>query len=493
MEMHVKKASGLRRICEALLHARGKGNFMVFSGLPFLYFFLPPALLTGFLARGKARSAALFVLSLIFYAFGEPRYVLLLAGTACTARGFGLWAEKRRGQKYARAPLAVTCALSLGLLAYFKYADFLIGTANAFGAKLPLLHVALPVGISFYTFQAVSYVADVTAGKVEAERNALDFAAYLTFFPQLIAGPIVRYKEVRAGLKAGRMTLAGFSEGAVRFCVGLSKKVLIANMLAEATADFASADTQSVLFCWLYAVSNALMIYFDFSGYSDMAIGLGRMFGISFPENFRYPFTARSVAEFWRRWHITLGAWFRDYVYIPLGGSRCPKLRQLRNLAIVWMLTGLWHGASWTFVLWGLYFAVFLILERLFLGGLLARAPRIFAHLYVLLVTLVSFVLFSAASPAEALGQLSVLFGFSGAPLWNAEALHALRQYGVVLLAALAGAAPVVPWAMRRLRECPHGETACAVLRPAATLVLLLVSTAYLVAGSFNPFLYFRF
>ncbi|MGN0478464.1 MAG: MBOAT family O-acyltransferase [Hominenteromicrobium sp.] len=463
---------------------------MVFSSLPFLYFFLPAALLLGLAAPRRVRNAALLVLSLLFYFFGEPRFTALLLITAAAAWGCGLWAEKRGG----RLPLLAVCALSLGQLVYFKYADFLIGTVNGvFGARLPLLHLALPIGISFYTFQAISYVADVSAGRVAAARNPIDFAAYLTFFPQLIAGPVVRYSDVQGAIRERRVTLSGFSAGAVRFCVGLGKKVLLANVLAEATADFAAAQTQTVLYTWLYALCNALMIYFDFSGYSDMAIGLGRMFGFDFPENFRYPFASRSVSEFWRRWHITLGTWFRDYVYIPLGGSRCTRPKQVRNLLVVWALTGLWHGASWTFVLWGLYFAVLLILERLFLAKWLARAPRAAAHLYVTLAVLVSFVLFSASSPAQALTQLLALFGLSGAPLWDAETLWALKQYGAVLLVSVLGAVPLVPAAVRKLRARPHGEAVCAVLQPVVMLVLLVASTAYLAAGSFNPFLYFRF
>lgn len=466
---------------------------MVFSGLPFLYFFLPAALLAGTVLPRKARNAALLVLSLLFYAFGEPKYLPLLVLTAVSAWAFGLWAEKRHGRKGEKLPLLLCCVLSLGLLVYFKYADFLVETLNSFGAGLSLLHVALPIGISFYTFQAISYVADVTREQVRAERNVLDFAAYLTFFPQLIAGPIVRYSDVRAALKGRRITLEGFSSGIVRFCIGLGKKVLVANVLAETTADFAASEMQSVLFCWLYAVCNALTIYFDFSGYSDMAIGLGRMFGFAFPENFQYPFVSRSVGEFWRRWHITLGTWFRDYVYIPLGGNRCSMAKQIRNLLIVWALTGLWHGAAWNFVLWGLYFAVLLISERLFLGKWLERAPQWIAHVYVVLATLVSFVLFSADSPTEAVLQLAGMVGANGAALWDAKSLYVLKNCAVVLAAALLGAVPTVPFIKKKLMAKPWGETACAVVQPVLVLILLVVSTAFFVAGSFNPFLYFRF
>lgn len=466
---------------------------MVFSGLPFLYFFLPAALLMGLLFPCRARNAALLVLSLLFYGLGEPKCLPLLVLTAAAAWGFGLWVEKLRGKKLCRIPLLLCCVLALGALMWFKYAGFFTETLNRFGAGLPLLRITLPIGISFYTFQAISYVADVTRGQVCAEHSLVDFSAYLTFFPQLIAGPIVRYSDVREALKTRRITMADYSAGAVRFCVGLAKKVLLANVLAETTADFAVAETQSVLFYWLYALCNALYIYFDFSGYSDMAIGLGRIFGFSFPENFRYPFASRSVGEFWRRWHITLGTWFRDYVYIPLGGSRCSAVRQVRNLLIVWMLTGFWHGAAWNFILWGLYFAVFLILERFFLGQWLEKAPRAASHIYVVLVTLISFVLFSAGSVSEAFTQLGGLFGANSVPLWDAETLYALKNCAVVLILALLGTMPVIPFLRKRLLALPCGETVCAVLQPVIVLVLLAVSTAFLVAGSFNPFLYFRF
>lgn len=470
---------------------------MVFSSLTFLFAFLPITLILYYLVPKKAKNVVILISGLVFYAWGEPIYVLVMILSTFIDYTAGRIIDKYDDRpKIRTACLLVSLIMNIGLLATFKYLGFIIEALNAgFGIAIPNPNLPLPIGISFFTFQSMSYTIDLYRRQIKVQKNAASFMAFVTLFPQIVAGPIVRYEDIQNEIDDRTITEKMIGDGISRFIVGLGKKVLIANNIGLLWTEIKAMDYGeiSAVTAWLGILAFTFQIYFDFSGYSDMAIGLGKMMGFHFPENFNYPYMSHSVAEFWRRWHITLGAWFRDYVYIPLGGSRCPKLRQLRNLAIVWMLTGLWHGASWTFVLWGLYFAVFLILERLFLGGLLARAPRIFAHLYVLLVTLVSFVLFSAASPAEALGQLSVLFGFSGAPLWNAEALHALRQYGVVLLAALAGAAPVVPWAMRRLRECPHGETACAVLRPAATLVLLLVSTAYLVAGSFNPFLYFRF
>lgn len=467
---------------------------MVFAGLPFLYFFLPFALLLTAIVPRRARNAVLLLLSLFFYFYGEPKYVVLMVLTVAAAWGFGLWAKALEGKRFHKLPLVLSAVLSLFMLFYFKYTDFFISNINAaFGTSIALLRVTLPIGISFYTFQSISYVADVVSGRVKAEKNPVRFAAYLTFFPQLIAGPIVRYSDVEASLIKGRITLSGFSDGALRFCIGLGKKVLIANILSELVADFSAAGEKTVLFYWLYAVANALSIYFDFSGYSDMAIGLGKIFGFTFPENFRYPFTARSIADFWRRWHITLGSWFRDYVYIPLGGSRCSVLKQLRNILVVWAFTGLWHGASWNFVVWGLYFAAFLILERFFLAKYLERIPRVFSHLYVILVTLISFVIFSAGTLPEAGQTLLGMFGFSGVPLVNTASLYALQSYGMVLLLALFGSAPLLLLLVQKLQAKPLGLKTCAVLQPVAVAGLLVLSTAFLVAGSFNPFLYFRF
>ena len=466
---------------------------MVFSGLPFIYFFLPAALFFGLIFPAKARNITILIFSIFFYAFGEPRYLPLMLLAVVSSWAFGLLAEKLRGHKLSKLPLICSCVISLGLLAYFKYADFFLETLNSFGAGFSLLHIVLPIGISFYTFQAASYVVDVTRGDIPAERSIIDFAAYLTFFPQLIAGPIVRYSDVREQMKVKNITLDGFAAGALRFSVGLGKKVLIANVLAECTADFAAAQTESVLFYWLYAVCNALNIYFDFSGYSDMAIGLGKMFGFDFPENFDHPFISRTAAEFWRRWHMTLGSWFRDYVYIPLGGSRCVLWKQLRNLLIVWSLTGLWHGAAWNYVLWGLYFGMFLIMERLFLRKWLEKVPRAISHVYVTIVVLFSFLVFSAASPMDAVTQFGGMFGFTGAALWNNESLYALRSSGVILAAALIGAMPTVPYVISRLKQHKRGETVLSVLQPIVTAALLIASTAFLVAGSFNPFLYWQF
>ena len=378
-------------------------------------------------------------------------------------------------------------------MGYCKYADFFISGFNTLtGLSLPLLHVALPIGISFYTFQILSYVIDVYRGDVTAQRNLIDLAAYVAMFPQLIAGPIVRYADIAPQLKHRTHTLADAAYGARRFILGLSKKVLLANVLYELISTYKSSTETSVLFVWLYAAAYVLHLYFDFSGYSDMAIGLGRIFGFHFPENFDYPYISASVTEFWRRWHMSLGSWFRDYVYIPLGGNRVSRSKWFRNIFIVWLLTGLWHGAAWTFILWGLFFAVFLSAEKLWYGRALAET-RIFKHLYVLLLIVVSFVLFDAASVQDALRTIAALFGLGGLPLTDPLSRYYLDSYSGVFLLAAVGATPLPAAIVRQLSESKLGGKLLSVLEPAALLALLAAVTAYLVDGSFNPFLYFRF
>lgn len=352
--------------------------------------------------------------------------------------------------------------------------------------------MALPIGISFYTFQILSYVIDVYRGDVTAQRNFIDLAAYVAMFPQLIAGPIVRYADIAPQLKSRTHTLRDAACGARRFILGLSKKVLLANVLFELISTYKSSTETSVLFVWLYAAAYVLHLYFDFSGYSDMAIGLGRIFGFHFPENFDYPYISASVTEFWRRWHMSLGSWFRDYVYIPLGGNRVSRSKWFRNIFIVWLLTGLWHGAAWTFILWGLFFAVFLTAEKLWYGRALAET-RIFKHLYVLLLIVVSFVLFDAASVQDALRTIAALFGLGGLPLTDPLSRYYLDSYSGVFLIAAVGATPLPAAIVRQLSESKLGGKLLSVLEPAALLALLAAVTAYLVDGSFNPFLYFRF
>ncbi|MGM9618909.1 MAG: MBOAT family O-acyltransferase [Oscillospiraceae bacterium] len=464
---------------------------LLFSSITFLYAFLPLTLLVYFLTPRSWRNGVLLLASLIFYFFGEPVYVLLLLLSSVSDYIWSLLIEKHReNRRRAKAFLIASLAINLGLLGFFKYADFLIGTVNTlFGTGIPLTGVPLPIGISFFTFQTMSYTIDVYRGKAHARRDLLTLATFVCLFPQLIAGPIVRYTDVEAELDDRKSTLDGAALGMRRFVFGLGKKVLLANAMGELCAAFRASQDPSVLFYWLYAVAFSLQIYFDFSGYSDMAIGLGRIFGFHFPENFNYPYVSRSITEFWRRWHMTLGSWFRDYVYIPLGGSRTTKGKWLRNLAVVWLLTGLWHGASWNFVLWGAFFGVLLMAEKLWLAKPLARCPRAVQHLYVLLLAAVSFVIFNADGMAGVAGDLGGLIGLGNLPLISADALYYLRSYAVLLAVCAIASLPLG----KRLYERVQSARAMNVLEPAAVAALLAAVTASLVDGSFNPFLYFRF
>ncbi len=467
---------------------------MVFSGLSFLYFFLPVSLLLYAITPPRAKNAALLALSLAFYFYGEPRYTPLILAMALSAYLHGLWiahAETKRGKKRA---LLSALVIALGALGIFKYADLAVRSVNAvFSASLPLPGLALPIGISFYTFQAASYVVDVYRGDVAPQKSPVRFCMYITFFPQLIAGPIVRYAEVEQSLAARAVRAEDVARGLRRFTLGLGKKVLLANVLGQLVSECAAAPARTVLCAWLAAVGYMLQIYFDFSGYSDMAVGLGRMFGFHFPENFRYPYTAVSVTDFWRRWHITLSQWFRDYAYIPLGGNRVGKARWLLNLTVVWGLTGLWHGASWTFLAWGLYFAALLICEKLFLLRTLGRLPACAGRFYTLLAVLFGFVLFRAESFAAARAQLFALFGVGVNAFSDAHSLYLLASYAFTLLLAALCATPLLARLFARLANTRPGGRALVALEAPALGVLLLLCTAYLVDGSFNPFLYFRF
>ena len=467
---------------------------MLFSSIPFLYYFLPLVLAVYFLTPRAGKNAVLFLSSLLFYAWGEPRFCIFMLLSIAQGYVFGRLIERnRKHTRRSKLFLTASVCLSLGLLGYCKYADFFISGLNAVtGASIKLLHVALPIGISFYTFQILSYVVDVYRGSVPAQKSFLKLGTYIAMFPQLIAGPIVRYAEIAPQLDSRQTTLEDVSSGACRFVIGLSKKVLLANVLYELITAFQQSRDLSVLYFWLYAVSFALQLYFDFSGYSDMAIGLGRIFGFRFQENFNYPYISGSITEFWRRWHISLGSWFRDYVYIPLGGNRVSKEKWLRNILVVWMLTGLWHGASWTFVLWGLGFAVLLVAEKLVYGRLLQRT-HVLKHVYTLLLVTLSFVLFNADSVSEAVLQLGAMFGAGGLPLVSTEGVYYLKSYAGTFLFAAIGATPLVSNAISRFGKTRFGAQALTVLQPLVMLALLAACTAFLVDGSFNPFLYFRF
>ena len=463
---------------------------MVFSSIPFIYLFLPTVLAVYFAVPRKLKNVTLLVFSLLFYWWGEPKYTVLMLFTITFCYGAGLLIENRQSTRWSKALLIFSVAVPIGLLALFKYADFIIGTAGALtGNDYPLLKLSLPIGISFYTFQALSYVVDVYRGEVKAQKNWIDLACYITLFPQLIAGPIVRYKTVAEELEKRETHLSDFAEGARRFVMGVGKKVLIANILGQFCTAYRESQDVSVMFTWLYAISFALQIYFDFSAYSDMAIGLGRIFGFHFLENFNYPFISKSITEFWRRWHMSLGSWFRDYLYIPLGGNRVRVPRQIFNIAVVWALTGLWHGAGWSFVLWGVYFAVLLTLEKFFLSKILRSLPSAVNHIYLLFTVLISFVIFNGESFSVIKADLSNMFGISDIPLLSAETLYYLKSYAVIFIVALIGATPL-PKKIAKKAEEIRGNT---LVQGIAVAVILIISTAYLVDGSFNPFLYFRF
>ena len=463
---------------------------MLFSSLPFLFYFLPAVILIYFLVPRGCRNAVLLLSSLFFYGWGEPKYVLLMMATIALFYGCGLAIEKANTKIWKQVWLTLSVVISLSLLAVFKYADFFLTSFNSVtGLSLPLLKLALPIGISFYTFQCLSYTVDVYRGNVPAQKNPISFGAYVALFPQLIAGPIVRYVDIARELEERTHSLEDFTLGLRRFLVGLGKKILLANLFGELTAAYRDAVEPSILFAWLYAAAFMLHIYFDFSGYSDMAIGLGRIFGFHFVENFNYPYLSRSVTEFWRRWHISLGSWFRDYVYIPMGGNRVSRSRWVFNILTVWMLTGLWHGASWNFVVWGLLFAAFLLLEK-FVPGI-GTLPSWLRRVYVLLIVCFSFVLFNANDLAQAGQDMAAMMGLGGLPLVTTESVYFLRSYALLFLAGIVGTTPLV----RNLAAVFEGRfpKASALAEPVVLTTILLLCTACLVDGSFNPFLYFRF
>ena len=461
---------------------------MLFSSVPFLYYFLPAVLAVYFLVPRGLKNGVLLLASLFFYGWGEPKLLGLMVFTIALFYGCGLAIYHAKSRGAARLWLTVSVVISIALLGLFKYADFFIDSFNAAtGLSVPLLRLALPVGISFYTFQCLSYTIDVYRGNVPAQRNPVSFGAYVALFPQLIAGPIVRYVDVARELQERQHSWEDFSLGLRRFIFGLSKKILLADNFALLAKLFRESDEKSLVFYWMYAVAFTLNIYFDFSGYSDMAIGLGRIFGFRFIENFNYPYLSKSITEFWRRWHMSLGSWFRDYIYIPLGGNRVSKGRWVFNILVVWMLTGLWHGASWNFVLWGLLYALVLLAEKWIPA--IGKLPAVLKHIYVMLIVILGFVLFNAESLAQAEGDIAGMFGFGGVPLLTAETLYYLKSYGVLFALGILGCGPVARNLGRRLSETRVG----AVLEPIVLIGLLLICSAYLVDGSFSPFLYFRF
>lgn len=446
-----------------------------------------------FLAPEHLKNAVLLVASLFFYGWGEPGFLAFMLVSITQGYVCGLLIEKYRGKKRAKVFLTVSVMLSLGLLGYCKYTDFFIASFNAAtGLSVPVLGIALPIGISFYTFQILSYAVDVYRGEAAAQKNYIHLAAYIAMFPQLIAGPIVRYSDIAKQLEHRTHSLADAACGIRRFVFGLSKKILLANTLGELVAVFKASDERSAAFYWLYAVAYTLHVYFDFSGYSDMAIGLGRVFGFHFSENFNYPYISSSITEFWRRWHISLGSWFRDYLYIPLGGNRVSKSRWLINICVVWMATGLWHGAAWNFVLWGVWFAMILMAEKLWLLKPLGNL-KVLDHVYVMLLVMFSFVIFDAQSIPEAFSAIGAMCGAAGLPVVSRLCVYYLRSYAVILLLAILGATPLPAMVVRRLSANKTGKKIVGLAEPFVLTGLLAVCTAFLIDGSFNPFLYFRF
>ena len=463
---------------------------MLFTSISFLYYFLPIVIILYFIVPKKFKNFILFLSSIFFYFCGEPIYTFLMIGEIFIAYVGARYLEKHRKKSI----LVSLLAIHIGALGLFKYSDFTINNINQiFGSKIPLLKLALPIGISFYTFQIISYVADVYRGKVKAQKSFLKLATYVSLFPQLIAGPIVRYETIEKELDSRTSNFENFAYGVRRFVIGLGKKVLIANMLGELCDVFSTTNEKSILFYWIFAISYSLQIYFDFSAYSDMAIGLGRMFGFHFLENFNYPYISKSITEFWRRWHMSLSSWFRDYVYIPLGGNRKGTIILVRNIFIVWALTGIWHGANWTFVIWGLMFGIMLIIEKLFLTKHLEKMPSILQRIYVLFTVMISFIIFNANSIGEAWNNIIGLFGANGESLINASTVYYLKSYLVVLVIAIIGSTPFLKNIIEKLKTKTNANKIINLLEPIAMASILIIVTAYLVDNSYNPFLYFRF
>ena len=466
---------------------------MVFSSTIFLCVYLPLVLLGYYICPKKGRNLFLLIVSLVFYAWGEPKYVFLMIFSILVNYIFGRLMDKHReNKKRLKLMLVLSVVIDLGLLSVFKYTDFIITNVNAiFGANFDLLNIALPIGISFYTFQAMSYTIDVYRNDVRVQKNLIDFGMYITMFPQLIAGPIVRYADVQDQLADRSVTTADFSEGIMRFVVGLGKKVLLANQMGAVWSEiYALGGDVSALMAWTGAIAYTFQIYFDFSGYSDMAIGLGRMFGFKFPENFRYPYQSVSITDFWRRWHITLSTWFKEYLYIPLGGNRRGLTRQALNLLIVWSLTGFWHGAGWNFVLWGLYYFVILFIEKLFLLKALDKLPKFFRHVYALVLIIIGWVIFASDDVSVLLPYLGSMFGANGA-IGGMDVYTLLTKAALLVICCIASTE--LPKKLFLSAAGAMNEKAAFTLKSVLTIALLALSMILLIGDSYNPFLYFRF
>ena len=467
---------------------------MLFSSISFLYYFLPITLTVYFICKNKYRNIILLISSLFFYFYGEPKYTILMLISAFSAYVHGILIDKFRDKKYLKVFLVSGLSINLGILVIFKYGDFIIKNINyIFSSNINLLRLTLPIGISFYTFQTLSYVVDVYTNKAKVCRRFTNFATYVCLFPQLIAGPIVRYTTIEDELQNRTHSFEKFAYGVNRFIIGLAKKAILSNNLGLLVSIISKSDEKSILSYWIVAVVFTLQIYFDFSGYSDMAIGLGRIFGFDFLENFNYPFISKSIKEFWKRWHISLSTFFRDYLYIPLGGNRVSKFRWIFNLFVVWSLTGLWHGDSWNFILWGLYFALLLIIENLFLQKLLNKLPVIIQHIYAKFFIIISFVIFNNENMKDLFNSLYNMFNFKNLILYNDFSIYYLKSYSIILIISIIASTPLLKNIIDKINESKKGEKVMSLMNVIFNVVILIVVTGYLIDGSFNPFLYFRF
>lgn len=465
---------------------------MLFTSISFLYYFLPALIIIYFITPKKYKNIILLISSLLFYFYGEPKYVFLMIAEIIIAYIGAILIDKYKNQS--KNILITTLFIHVFLLIIFKYTDFIIQTINDISnANIKLLNIALPIGISFYTFQIISYIIDVYNGKVNVQKNIIKLATYVSLFPQLVAGPIVRYQTVEKELDDRVHSFNNFAYGIRRFTIGLAKKVLIANALGELCSKAFLADEKTVVFFWIFGISYMLQLYFDFSAYSDMAIGLGRIFGFHFPENFNYPYISKSITEFWRRWHISLSTWFKDYVYIPLGGNREGKYKQIRNILIVWLLTGIWHGANWTFLIWGLLFGIILIIEKIWLNKFMEKLPSFIRRIYVLFIVMILFIIFNSDNMSVALTNIKGLFGMNEEAFVNDYTLHYLKSYLPVLIIALLGSTPFIKILIDKLRKNKYVNNIINILEPILIVVILVVVTSYLIDNSYNPFLYFRF
>ena len=459
---------------------------MIFSSILFIYYFLPILLIVYFIIPSKYKNLTLLLFSLIFYFLGEPKYIIVLL-LSCIINYF--LSKQIEKEKYSKLYLIISLIYNISQLLVFKYTDFFISNINSiFNTNIPLIHIIMPIGISFFTFQIIGYIVDVYNKKHKSAKNIINFMTYVCLFPQLVAGPIVRYIDVENEMENRTHSYENFANGIKRFIIGLSKKVLLANVLGEFSK---SLLTETILSSWLKPISYTLQIYFDFSGYSDMAIGLGLMFGFHFLENFNYPLIASSITDFWRRWHISLSSWFRDYVYIPLGGNRVSKLKWIRNLFIVWFLTGFWHGASWNFIIWGLYFGLILVIEKLFTGKYIEKT-KIFKYLYSLIIIVISFLIFNSNNTNEIFISLKNMFGLNNISFSNQETIYYFKSYFILLIISIISATPLIKTFILKLQKTKF-KTIIDILEPIVYIGLLILSTAFLIDESFNPFLYFRF